>query len=414
MGRGNFSNFIDGLVWFCTFSGMICLYGASQMFWFRRVGEVLKRWIPRRTLRWTLAGGLFALFVALFVANFYFRRSLAETTYFSLHDALVRVPFALWTFGSIVGFLLVGILKVPVGLVRAGRWAWNRVYGKSETPFASPERRAFLERSVYVAGTFPFFVGVYGFLHGRLNLEISPVKIVIPHLPREFHGFRIAQLSDIHIGGFMTEEQIRNVVNIVNGLKVDLVALTGDFVTWDARMEGPVVDALSGFRAPYGVVGCLGNHEIYAGIEDSLTRHFVERGVRILRGENHELRAGSGRLNLIGVDYQRRGRGYLKGVDRLMLPDTANILMSHNPNSFPRAAELGIDLSLAGHTHGGQVTLEFIHPRLSPSRFITDFIRGHYRERGRQLYVNRGLGTIGFPVRLNSPPEVSVYELVRA
>ena len=192
------------------------------------------------------------------------------------------------------------------------------------------------------------------------------------------------------------------------------MALTGDFVTWDARMEGPVVDALSGIRAPYGVVGCLGNHEIYAGIEDSLTRHFVARGVRILRGENHELRAGSGRLNLIGVDYQRKGRGYLKGVDRLMLPDTANILMSHNPNSFPRAAELGIDLSLAGHTHGGQVTLEFIHPKLSPSRFITDFISGHYRERGRQLYVNRGLGTIGFPVRLNSPPEVSVYELVRA
>ena len=414
MGRGNFSNLIDGLVWFCTFSGIICLYGASQMFWFCQVGEVLKRWIHRRSLRWTISGTLFALFVVLFVANFYFRRSLAETPYFSLHDALIRVPFWLWTFGSIMGFLLVGILKVPVGLVRAGRWVWNRVSRNSETVLPSPERRAFLERSVYVAGTFPFFLGVYGFLHGRLNLEVSRMKIEIPHLPREFHGFRIAQISDIHIGAFMTEEQIRNVVTIVNGLKVDLVALTGDYVTWDAGTEGPVVEALSGFQAPYGVVGCLGNHEIYAGIEESLTRRFDERGVRILRDENHEIRAGSERLNIIGVDYQRRGRGYLKDVDRLMLPDTANILLSHNPNSFPKAAELGIDLSLAGHTHGGQVTLEFIHPRLSPSRFITNYISGYYRERDSQLYVNRGLGTIGIPVRLNSPPEVSVYELVRA
>ncbi len=414
MGKGNFSNLIDGLVWFCAFGGMVCFYGATQLFWFHRVGDLLKRWVYQRSLRWILTGILLALFASLFSANFYFRRSLEETTYLSLRDVLIRVPFWLWTFGSVVGFLLVGVLRFPMGLVHVVRWIWGRISRDREAMLVSLERRAFLERSAYVVGAAPFFLGAYGFLRGRLNLEITPVKVVIPRLPREFHGFRIAQISDIHISGFMTEEQIRNVVNVINGLKPELVALTGDYVTWDARTEGPVVEALSGFQAPYGAIGCLGNHEIYAGIEESLTRRFRDRGVRILRNENHEIHASSERLNFIGVDYQRRGRKYLEGVGHLMLPDAPNILLSHNPNSFPKAADLGIDLSLAGHTHGGQVTLEFIHPGLSPSRFITKYVSGHYQEHGSQLYVNRGLGTIGIPIRLNSPPEVSVYELVRA
>jgi hypothetical protein len=106
-------------------------------------------------------------------------------------------------------------------------------------------------------------------------------------------------------------------------------------------------------------------------------------------------------------------QAYLLGVERLMRPDTANILLSHNPNTFDRAAELGIDLSLAGHTHGGQVTLEFIHPSLSPGRLITDYVSGWFQKGSSQLYVNRGIGTIGFPIRLGAPPEITVFELVR-
>ena len=90
-----------------------------------------------------------------------------------------------------------------------------------------------------------------------------------------------------------------------------------------------------------------------------------------------------------------------------------NILLSHNPNTFDRAAELGIDLSLAGHTHGGQVTLEFVNKKLSPSRLITPYVRGWFTRPGGQLYVNRGIGTIGVPIRFDSPPEITVFELTR-
>jgi len=115
----------------------------------------------------------------------------------------------------------------------------------------------------------------------------------------------------------------------------------------------------------------------------------------------------------MGAHGGRVVRRYLEGLERLVMPDTVNILLSHNPNVFDRAAELGIDLSLAGHTHGGQVTLEFVHPKLSPSRLMTPYVQGWFGKPGGQLYVNRGLGTILVPMRLGSPPEITVFELRR-
>jgi predicted MPP superfamily phosphohydrolase len=98
----------------------------------------------------------------------------------------------------------------------------------------------------------------------------------------------------------------------------------------------------------------------------------------------------------------------------LILPDQVNILLSHNPDTFNRAAELGIDLSIAGHTHGGQAALEFISPELAPSRLVTPYVSGLFQRPGGQLYVNRGIGTIFVPIRLGAPPEITVYKLLRA
>jgi predicted MPP superfamily phosphohydrolase len=106
-------------------------------------------------------------------------------------------------------------------------------------------------------------------------------------------------------------------------------------------------------------------------------------------------------------------RTYLEGLDSLVAPDTVNILMSHNPDTFDRAAEMGIDLSLAGHTHGGQVALEFVSPEIAPCRLVTPYVSGWFQKPGGQLYVNCGIGTIGPPIRLGVPPEITVYELVR-
>jgi predicted MPP superfamily phosphohydrolase len=240
-------------------------------------------------------------------------------------------------------------------------------------------------------------------------------------LPKAFDGFRILQLSDIHISAFMSAEEIRKYVAIANQLKADLVVLTGDFVTWEAAMEGVVVQALSGLKAPFGVFGCLGNHENFTGTKDSITRLFATAGIHILREAHKPVQIGHETLNLMGVDFQSLfggrfdpawpPRAYLQGIEALLMPDAANILLSHNPNTFDRAAELGIDLSLAGHTHGGQVNLEFIHPKLSPAQLITAYVWGWFQKSNARLYVNRGIGTLGVPARFGSPPEIAVFEL---
>jgi uncharacterized protein len=142
----------------------------------------------------------------------------------------------------------------------------------------------------------------------------------------------------------------------------------------------------------------------------------------MLRGANAPITAGGESFNLIGVDFQSPRRfgpspavtRLLGNIEQLVDRDRVNILLSHNPDTYDRAAELGIDFSLAGHTHGGQLALEFISPEIAPSRLVTPYVAGHFQKAGGQLYVNRGIGTIFVPMRVGAPPEITVYKLSRA
>src|SRR5262249_42108041 len=152
----------------------------------------------------------------------------------------------------------------------------------------------------------------------------------------------------------------------------DLILLTGDFITWEASPQEAVVRALSGLRAPFGVYGCLGNHEIWSHAEDSITALFEQVGIRILRYARTYIARANERLNLIGIDYPKPTRDPLPR--QLILPGETNILLSHTPVMFDRAAALGVDFTLSGHTHGGQVALEFISPEIAPSRLVTPYV----------------------------------------
>jgi len=451
-----------------VFFALLLILIASQLFWVRLIGKWATSLIP--SALWRRRAGLagWAVYLLLFTYNLLpslvgavvnlsstpgrarsvvpEHRTLAsalfhahflgwirgegnvEPTYLTLRAALLQAPFEWWILCSLLGFLIAISFGLADRMAHAVRWLYHKVgLAGRAVPLRNPvslERRRFLERTALAVTTAPFVAGAYGMFYERLNLEISRRRIKIPHLPRAFEGFRIAQLSDIHIGPFMTAKEIRRYVAITNGLKPDLVALTGDFVTWDPSTQSAVVDVLAGVKAPFGVYGCLGNHEMWAKVEDSIARLFAGRSIRILRSEQALIRSGGEVINLLGVDYQstspmgprgqRLVRKYLEGLDRLMVPGTANILLSHNPNTFDRAAEYGVDLSLAGHTHGGQVTLEFISPDLSPSRLITPYVRGWFEKPGSQLYVNRGIGTIGVPIRFDAPPEITIFELARS
>jgi predicted MPP superfamily phosphohydrolase len=358
-------------------------------------------------------GSVATVYALLFAYNMNFLGREPTPVHFTFAQALLAAPFLVWMPASMVAFL-VSVAAAPLRI--AGRW---RI--RSEGP-ANPERRHFLERAATVAASAPFVAGAYGLLYGRLNLETTQQPIHLPRLPKAFDGFRIAQLSDIHIGPFMPADEIRKYVAIANALKADLTVLTGDFVTFDPNTQQAAVEALSGLRAPYGVYGCLGNHDAWASVEDSITELFRRAGIRILRGEHTPITSHGESINLIGVDFQSKRRfgpspavaHLLANIEPFVSKDHVNILLSHNPDTFDRAAELGIDLSLAGHTHGGQVALEFISPQWAPSRLVTPYVAGLFQKSGGQLYVNRGIGTIFVPVRLGAPPEITIYHLLRA
>jgi uncharacterized protein len=386
------------------------LFACSQSYWFWR-GYRWSGRIRSRVVRLAVRLAVAALYVYAFAFVFGWVGNPHTELRLTLPEAMFAAPFLWWLASSIFGFLA----AMAVALVRLG--------SRAAPPIESPGRRVVLARAATALTAAPFVAGAYGLLYGRLNLETPRQRIRLARLPKAFDGFRIAQLSDIHIGPFMTGDQIRRFAAIANSLHPDLIVLTGDFITWDAQTQGSVVDALSGLKAPFGVFGCLGNHDAWARVEDSITRLFGDAGIRILRHARTSITQAGEALNLIGVDFESRRRmgpsgsvvnRYLAGVEALMAPHTANILLSHNPDTFDRAAELGIDLSLAGHTHGGQAALEFISPEIAPSRLVTPYVAGHFEKPGGQLYVNRGIGTIGVPIRLGAPPEITLFELVRA
>jgi hypothetical protein len=314
-----------------------------------------------------------------------------------------------------------------------------------------PSRRYFFRTASALAGAAPFLSVMYGFAAERLDYRICRVEIPTANLPPALDGMKIAQLSDIHLSGYMSRTDVRRAVDMANELGADLTVVTGDFITGASDPLADCIEEISNLRAPLGVFGCNGNHEIYSRAEDAAQRLFAQGGMKLLRHESVQLPFRGAHFNLLGVDYQRERT---PGGQRMqMLPDLAplvrrdmpNILLSHNPNSFNRAAELGIELSLAGHTHGGQIQVEILDHRLSAARFISDYIAGAYfrplpmpaaHNRALKdvnnspanlapssshaqpllsaLYVNRGLGTVGAPVRLGVPPEITLITLRRA
>jgi predicted MPP superfamily phosphohydrolase len=389
----------------------------SQLFWIARVLDIGERFIPGKPRRTWLAVIAAVVWAFFFLA---YGRDIPYAAYPRLR-ILIDEVFSVWMVGSWLGFgLVMGFWVVDRG-VHGATWAYRYIRGggaaraRAPDPDAvvlpSPARRRLLRQTAIAVSATPFVAAAYGLLYGRFDVEVTHRRIALARLPKAFEGFRIAQLSDIHISTFMPADEIRRCVAMANHLKTDLVVLTGDYLSWDPAAQGEVVQALAGLRAPFGVLGCLGNHEALTQTEESITRLFAAQGIRILRQERAPIQLQGETLNLIGIDDSQPD---IKGIKHLVMPDTVNILLVHSVGraDFERAAEFGIDLTLMGHTHGGQLSLEFLRRGLSFARLETPYVSGRYEKSGSQLYVNRGIGTTVIPIRLGARPEITVFELV--
>jgi uncharacterized protein len=391
----------------------------SQLFWIGLVLDFGERLIPGKPRRIWLAVIATVVWVFFFRAyNFNPRHIPADPR---LRRMLIDGAFSVWVVGSWLGFGLVMVFWAVKQGARGATWVYRYIRGGAADHATAPEpdviapsspvRRHLLWQMAIAVSATPFVAAVYGLLYGRLDVDVTHRRIALARLPLAFEGFRIAQLSDIHISSFMPADEIRRCVAITNQLKPDLVVMTGDYVSWDPAAQGEVVQALAGLRASYGVFGSLGNHESITDTEESITRLFAAQGIHILRQERAAIRLGDETINLIGIDDSLTDDRAVKG---LVMPGTVNILLNHNPNDFGRqAVELGFDLMLAGHTHGGQLSLEFLCRGISFARIETPYVSGWYKKSGGQLYVNRGIGTTIIPIRVGARPEITLLELSR-
>jgi len=419
----------DGRFFDLLFIALVVMLVASQLFWLRHILDLGERFIPGKPRRAWLAVIMGAVCLFFFAYSFTHLGVIHQATMGhivgpadpSFRGVLIEEAFSWWLVGSWFGFCLVIVFWTVDRVARSSAWVYHRARGalaahvavprRAPVAVPSPDRRRFLKQTATVVSATPFVAAAYGLLYGRFDVEVTHQVIRLTHLPKAFEGFRIAQLSDIHISPFMPAHAIRRCVTITNQLKADLVVMTGDYLLWDPAAQAEVTQALAGLRAPCGVFGCLGNHETITQTEESITRLFAAQGIHMLRQERAPIRLGDDTLNLIGIDDSHPD---LQGVERLMMPDTVNVLLCHFPSDFDHAAELGIDLMLAGHTHGGQLSLEFLRRGLSLARVETPYVSGWFEKSGRQLYVNRGIGTTMFPIRAGARPEITVLELSRS
>jgi predicted MPP superfamily phosphohydrolase len=263
----------------------------------------------------------------------------------------------------------------------------------------NPGRRNALRNLRTAAALTPVAMAGYGAYIARSRMESREVDLPVAGLPKDLAGLRLVQLTDIHYGEFFGRRELERAVAMANEYRPHLALVTGDLISrWgDALAE--CMAHLAELRAEAGVLASMGNHERYAGVLETAVVLGRQVGIEYLREQAKALHFGGAVLNVAGVDYQPKGQDYLTGAEQLVVPGATNLLLSHNPDVFPTAAAKGFQATLAGHTHGGQVSVEILD---------------RHQQEGSAIYVSRGLGTVGVPVRLGAPPEVSLIRLCAA
>lgn len=334
--------------------------------------------------------------------------------------------YALFTLSSLWFIWVIGLIAffVPLDLLALARTFVGRLVKKPE-PVGAEEtvdlsRREFLSKAASVAPLamgfgFPSVITAYSVVNNRSDYVINSIALRFPNLPNELRGLTIAQISDIHSGAYMPRRKMEEIAEVINAQSPDLVALTGDFVSSYVEEIEPLAKAFRGLKSTFGVYSCAGNHDEWAGIapiEAAMNAHHLN----LLRNRARVLNIDGATLNVIGMDYGREKKHYLERALQSANKDGFNLLLCHHPDFFVHAKRYGIDLMLAGHTHGGQIALDFGGIEFYPIDLFYKYPRGLYEEgenKSQKLYVNLGVGVTATPLR-TVQAEIALITLERA
>jgi predicted MPP superfamily phosphohydrolase len=367
---------------------LVVLAGILAYLWLRLVRDTTVSGRARRA--GTVAVVLFAL---LIVGGLIGSRTLP-------HAAATPLAWAGYLALAVMFYLLVGLIVVELPRLALRR---RRV---------DESRRLFLGRALAVAvGVAAVGTVGYGMTQARRPV-LRRVTVPLDRLDPAFDGYRIALLTDVHLGPINGRAFLADVVSRVNRAGVDLVAVAGDLVDGSVAELGAAAGPLADLTPGDGTYFVTGNHEYFSGAEE-WTRYLGTLGVRVLRNERAEIRRGDAAFDVAGVDDVTAAASGLPGhrtdLPRALAgrdPDRAVVLLAHQPVVVREAADHGVDLQLSGHTHGGQLAPFNLLVRLQQP-----VVAGLVRVRRTWLYVSRGVGFWGPPVRVGAPPEITILTL---
>lgn len=289
-------------------------------------------------------------------------------------------------------------------------------------------RSEFLSKSALVLGALPLTTMSFGIISGAHDYRVRRKIVYLPHLPKEFDGITIGQLSDIHSGSFFNKTAVQGGVDMFMAEKPDMVFFTGDLVNNETSEIRDYFNIFKQLKAPHGVYSVTGNHDYgdyrnwsspeakRRNFQDLVEAHKA-MGYDILMNENRYVEVAGERIAVIGVENWGKGR-FQKHAD--LEKATANVeapvklMLSHDPSHWDakiRPEHPDIDITFSGHTHGFQFGVEIGDFQWSPSQYIYKQWAGLYREGEQYIYVNRGFGYLGYPGRIGMPPELTLLTL---
>ena len=344
----------------------------------------------------------------------------AQRALFGSMWSIGRLPFtAPWIAWQLLGWIFCALVAVYL-LGKGAWWLAGRVRGARYAVAADANRqlsrRRFLARAAYSYAGAGVALSSYGISSAYHLPRLTRRTLRFPDLPAGLEGLTLLHLSDLHAGVHLGEDKMQEIVAQANALRPDLIVQTGDMIDISPSYIPAYVRAFRDLRAPLGVVTVLGNHDRYTG-ESEVIRGCRDAGQVFVQNGCHVIERGGATLALLGIDDPHNWTaddpqtGDLDAALTAAPPGAFRVLLAHRPGAWDSAAPRGIPLTLAGHIHGGQLYLPLIG--WSPGRLITKYVMGHFQRGASQLYVSRGIGVVGVPIRVFAPPEIELFELRR-
>jgi uncharacterized protein len=300
----------------------------------------------------------------------------------------LALPWKVWT-------CLVGLWTLWLWVVHS---RWNLLLRRPASFRLLKSYRPVLSKDLKA----PFgFLKWVGFQNQIYRPEVNEYEVFLPGWPKEFSGFTLVQVSDVHHGKFISRRYLEAVVREAQKLRPDVFALTGDFISLKKDILG-LKGLFKGLKARHGTYALMGNHDYWAD-GDAVLKVLESDGVQVLRNKAVYLKKKGKKLALIGTDDYWMGKVDEGAV--LKVKADAKVLLAHNPDQFTLAKKAGIPLQVSGHCHGGQVCFPFIGPLIVPSAHGRKYASGFIREKDSTLFISRGIGCFP-PLRTFCPPEI--------